>query len=64
MEPKGVRQMDEEIVKDPVCKMEKPISQMVASSVYEGETYYFCTQMDKEMFDKFPDKWIVKEEEE
>jgi len=49
-----------EIVKDPVCGMEKPKSQMKFSSVYSGKTYYFCSQVDKDLFDAYPDKWIQK----
>ncbi len=49
---------NKELVKDPVCGMVKPVSQMVASSVFNGKTYYFCSNMDKEMFDKHPDRWI------
>jgi len=50
--------MAEEIVKDPVCGMEKPKSQMEFSSLYKGKTYYFCSQRDKDMFEKFPDNWL------
>ncbi len=46
-----------EIVKDPVCGMVKPKSEMKTLSVYEGKTYYFCSQMDKEMFDAHPEHW-------
>lgn len=46
------------VVKDPVCGMEKPASQMKASSVYKDKTYYFCSQMDKDMFDAHPDHWV------
>lgn len=51
-------------VKDVVCGMEKPISQMKAKSVFLGKTYYFCTEGDKEKFDAFPDYWVPKEERE
>lgn len=47
----------EELVKDPVCGMEKPKDQMRFSSVFNGKTYYFCSQMDREIFDKHPDRW-------
>ena len=49
-----------EIVKDPVCGMEKAKSQMKFSSVYSGKIYYFCSQVDKDLFDAYPDKWIPK----
>lgn len=50
-----------ELVKDPVCGMVKPLSDMQASSVYKEKTYYFCSQMDKEMFDAHPDRWVSGE---
>lgn len=52
------KKAQEEIVKDPVCKMEKPISKMRAKLTYKGKTYYFCTEGDKGMFEAFPDNWI------
>lgn len=52
----------EEIVTDPVCGMEKSISEMKAKSKYEGKTYYFCTDGDKKMFEAHPEHWIPKEE--
>lgn len=48
----------EELVKDPVCEMEKLASQMKASSIYKRRTYYFCSQMDKDMFDAHPENWL------
>ena len=50
--------MNKELVKDPVCGMVKPKNLMKFSSVYNGKTYYFCSQMDKDMFEKYPDRWI------
>ncbi len=50
--------MTDEIVKDLVCGMEKPKSQMPVKSVYNGQTYYFCSQQDKEIFDAHPDRWV------
>ena len=48
----------EEMIKDPVCGMLKPKSQMKFSSQYGGKTYYFCSEMDKNMFEKYPDRWV------
>lgn len=48
------------MVKDVVCGMVKPKSQFKFLSVYNGKTYYFCSQMDKEMFDHHPDHWTPK----
>lgn len=50
--------MDEETVKDVVCGMEKPKSQFKFLSEYNGKTYYFCSQQDKEMFNAQPDRWV------
>lgn len=49
-------------VKDYVCGMVKLKSQMVAKSVFNGETYYFCTKDDKDMFDSHPEAWIPRDE--
>jgi putative intracellular protease/amidase/YHS domain-containing protein len=42
----------------PVCGMD--VDQATApKSVYKGETYYFCTVDDKEIFDATPDKFVT-----
>ncbi len=33
-----------ELVKDAVCRMEKPKSEMKAPAVYENKVYYFCSE--------------------
>lgn len=48
----------EELVKDVVCGMVKPKSEMPFKSKYEGKTYYFCAKMDKDLFDARPDGWV------
>ena len=52
-----------QVFKDPVCGMEKPVDQMKFSSDFKGKTYFFCSQMDKDMFDARPEHWIPKENE-
>jgi len=52
----------EESVKDYVCGMIKPKSQMKAQAVYMGKTYYFCSDDDKHMFEAHPDAWIPDKE--
>lgn len=52
----------EKLVKDPVCKMIKPRSQMKAKAVYKGKTYYFCWEGDKQIFEAHPESWIPKAE--
>lgn len=49
-----------ELVEDPVCGMVKPRGEMKEQTVFEGKTYYFCSQMDKDMFLAHPDHWAVK----
>lgn len=49
-------------IKDFVCGMVKPISQMKAQSVYNGKTYYFCTEEDRKMFEAYPDRWLPEGE--
>jgi Cu+-exporting ATPase len=45
---------------DPVCNMTIEKEEAVATSTYEGTTYYFCSQPCKEDFDKTPEKFIGK----
>jgi putative intracellular protease/amidase/YHS domain-containing protein len=40
----------------PVCEMDADLS---LKSVYQGKTYYFCSQDHKDMFDKAPSKYAV-----
>lgn len=47
----------QDMVKDVVCGMEKPREMMGFSSKHKGAIYYFCSKMDKEMFDAHPDRW-------
>ncbi len=48
------------MVTDPVCKMKIEESKAAGSSVYKGETYYFCALSCKQKFDKEPEKYIGK----
>lgn len=45
---------------DPVCKMEINREDAEASSEYNGQTYYFCSEECKESFDKRPDKYVER----
>lgn len=45
---------------DPVCKMEINRDDAEASSEYNGQTYYFCSEECKESFDKRPDKYVER----
>jgi len=48
-------------VKDVVCGMIKPKSQMKEKAVYKGDTYYFCSDQDKQIFEANPEHWIPRE---
>ena len=50
-------------VKDPVCGMEIDPKDAVATSDYEGTTYYFCAIGCKERFDAEPAKFLGAAEE-
>lgn len=50
----------DKLVKDPVCGMVKPISEMKEKTVYKGKTYYFCWKGDKDMFLAHPKHWATK----
>jgi Cu+-exporting ATPase len=50
------------VAKDPVCNMDVDEKKAAATSVYKGETYYFCAKICKEKFEKEPEKYRKKEE--
>jgi YHS domain-containing protein len=43
---------------DPVCGMEVYESTAPAMTLYEGETYYFCSQACLGMFDDNPGAYV------
>ena len=53
------------MTKDPVCLMDLNEDRAVATSTYKGKTYYFCSHICKDRFDKEFDKekFIKKLEE-
>ena len=51
-----------ELAKDPVCNMNVDEKKAAATSVYKGETYYFCAKGCKEKFDREPGKFVEKGE--
>ncbi len=46
------------MAKDPVCRMECDEKTAVATSEYEGKTYYFCAVGCKKAFDTEPEKYL------
>ena len=49
------------IVKDVVCGMEIEPTEAVATSEYEGKTYYFCSVSCKEKFELDPLQYVHEE---
>jgi Cu+-exporting ATPase len=47
-------------VVDPVCKMTIDSEKAAATSVYKGQTIYFCNPACKAKFDHNPDKYVGK----
>ncbi len=45
------------MAKDPVCGMEVDEKKAVARFVYEGQTYYFCTDACRQAFERDPEKY-------
>ncbi len=50
------------MAKDPVCGMDVDEKTATAKSVYQGQTYYFCSPGCKQAFDKEPQKYIGKKQ--
>lgn len=45
------------MVKDTVCGMSIDEGKSSATSVHNGRTYYFCSKVCKETFEKAPEKY-------
>lgn len=50
------------MAKDPVCSMEVDEQKAAATSVYKGQTIYFCAKGCKVAFDKDPEKYLSGEQ--
>lgn len=46
------------MAKDPVCKMQVDEQTASVSSSYKGQTYYFCTEGCRQIFDADPEKFL------
>ncbi|MCI0371261.1 MAG: YHS domain-containing protein [candidate division NC10 bacterium] len=46
------------MAKDPVCGMTVDEKRAAATSIYRGQTYYFCAAACKEKFEKSPEKFV------
>jgi len=61
--PEQVRSRAMARVKDLVCGMTIDPQTAVATSVYKGQTYFFCARGCKVAFDKDPEKYISGQSE-
>jgi Cu+-exporting ATPase len=46
---------------DPVCGMEVTPGMAAGTSIYQGETYYFCSLDCMETFEKDPERYVKQE---
>jgi RND family efflux transporter MFP subunit len=58
--PKGNKDHSES-APDPVCGMTVQVAKTAPKSIYDGKTYYFCSESCKRKFDKDPKSYIKKE---
>ncbi len=49
------------MAEDPVCGMDVDGKKPVATSVYQGKTYFFCAPACKATFVKAPEKYAAAE---
>ncbi len=45
-------------VRDPVCGMEINPQNAVATTGYQGQTFYFCTAECQEHFEQSPERYV------
>ncbi len=51
------------MTKDLVCEMNVSEATAKAATVYQGKTYYFCSALCKQLFDREPQKYILHSEQ-
>jgi Cu+-exporting ATPase len=56
--------MVEKVERDPVCGMDVRPEEAAATSEFQGETYYFCSEGCKRAFDENPMKYLSKQRAE
>jgi Cu+-exporting ATPase len=52
------------MIKDPICGMTVNPRTAAFSVYYRSQTYYFCSQMCRMMFEREPEKYVKVEETE
>ena len=50
------------MIKDPVCGMMINPQNAKLKTQYKGQTYYFCSQLCKTMFEREPEKYAKNED--
>jgi Cu+-exporting ATPase len=48
------------MTRDPVCGMQVDETRTTATSVYRGQTCYFCSKACQQMFEKAPEKYAAR----
>lgn len=48
---------------DPVCEMKVDPQNPPFRASYKGKTYYFCSKICKDVFQRYPDKYIGNEKD-
>lgn len=51
------------MAKDVVCGMDVDPESVAATSEYEGETFYFCSEGCKRRFDQDPERYVGQQTE-
>ena len=57
----GVAHPTSQVVHDPVCHRDIAADEAASSVIYEGFTYYFCSDACRASFDQSPDKVVEAE---
>ncbi len=50
------------MIKDPVCGMAVSEDSAKTKLVYEGQIYYFCSMLCKQLFEREPRKYVSSHE--
>jgi YHS domain-containing protein len=50
------------MARDPVCDMEVDENDAVATTFYQGDRYYFCSEDCKQRFEADPERYVSRSE--
>ncbi|MBC7876559.1 MAG: YHS domain-containing protein [Anaerolineales bacterium] len=54
--------MEQPTYMDPVCGMQVTPESAAAQSDYQGVTYYFCCDADRQEFDRNPENYLTQKQ--